>query len=249
MLDYSSDGIAWITLNRPEKRNAVDYDVIQLLDTFLDDISNRTDCKLVVITGTGSQAFCSGGDLSVFHELRTEEEAYQMLSKMGGVLHKLLTLNKITIAAINGAAVGGGCELATACDFRLATSTAKLGFVQGRLGITTGWGGATMLFEKMNHHEALKLLGQASLVTAKQAVRMGFVDQLLEEVDFKEQVKKWVAPFLTQSPDVLSAYKKAAIVKWETRAFQESLYAEMRRCAILWETDAHHEAVRSFFRK
>ncbi|WP_261179315.1 enoyl-CoA hydratase/isomerase family protein [Anaerobacillus sp. CMMVII] len=104
--------------------------------------------KIVVLTGAGTDAFCSGGDLSIFHHIHTKGEAKEMLLKMAKVLHKLFFFSKPTVAYLNGTTVGGGCEIATACDFRIAEKKLKIGFIQGRLGITTGWGGSTYLMER-----------------------------------------------------------------------------------------------------
>ncbi len=241
-------GVLEIVLNRPEKRNAVDYDVMEALSDALDQAEMDRDIKMVTVTGTG-KAFCSGGDLSVFHELYTKEEAYRMLSKMGDILYRLFTLEKPTAAIIQGTAVGGGCELAAACDFRIAASHVKLGFVQGRLGITTGWGGSTMLFEKLPHATALEILSGARLYSAEEAYALGFLQKVSPAANLEERFLEWSEPLLKQSSDVLSSYKRYAAVKWKTALFYERFMNEVERCAELWESDEHHEAVARFMKK
>src|SRR5690606_14490185 len=98
--------------NRPEKWNAIDYDVMDGLAQVIKEVEANDDDRVFVITGAGQKAFCSGGDLSVFQHLKTEKEAHQMLSRMGMILHSLATLSKPTVALLNGLAIGGGCELA-----------------------------------------------------------------------------------------------------------------------------------------
>ena len=147
----------------------------------MSEAAHDDEVKLLVLTGAGSEAFCSGGDLREFQDLHTEEEAFAMLSKMGEILYKLAVFPKPTIALINGSAFGGGCEIATACDFRLAKSGIKLGFVQGTLGITTGWGGASLLLEKNTRAKSVKLLLDAKIHKAEEAKEFGFVDEIVGE--------------------------------------------------------------------
>ena len=107
------NGIAKFTIDRPEMRNAINYAVMEGLEKFLDQIEENPEVAYAVITGAGDRAFCSGGDLSEFHSLRTADEAYPMLSKMAGLLYRVATLPMPVIALVNGTAVGGGCEIAT----------------------------------------------------------------------------------------------------------------------------------------
>lgn len=242
----SGNGLFIITLNRPEKRNAVDYDVMDQLNRLLDELSDREDCKMLAITGAGTKAFCSGGDLSVFHELHTKEDAYGMLSKMGKILYKLLTFKKPTVALINGTAMGGGCEIATACDYRLSSSNAKMGFVQGKLGITTGWGGGVMLLEKLGYERALNLLMKADTFTAMEGRDSGFIHEVYDAENLHSSLLRWAEPYLRQSSAVLSAYKQTATKKWATDSFKQRFFEEIEQCAVLWESDEHHDAVARF---
>jgi len=249
LLERDYDGIVWFTINRPEKRNAINYEVMDALQDTIRLVEENDKVKVLVITGAGEQAFCSGGDLSEFHHLHTKEEAYRMLSKMGTILYSLLTLSKPTVALLNGMAVGGGCELATACDFRYAKQGIKAGFIQGTLGITTGWGGATMLLEKLPYAHALDLLLRAERVPIEQMVEYGWVHAVLTEENGKEQCRKLLSPYLAQSVPVLRAYKQYAVKKWKTDEFRAKFFAEIEQCSILWESDEHEEAVRTFLNR
>lgn len=240
------NGIVWATINRPEKRNAIDYGVMDELRAIIQEVSSQPEDKILVISGSGSQAFCSGGDLSEFHNLYTKEAAYKMLSKMGDVLYELLTLSKPTVAVLNGSAVGGGCELATACDFRLARKGIKFGFVQGKLAITTGWGGGSMLMERLPMSSALKLLMGAGRYEAAEGEALGFFDKVLGEDTWKEESLGWISQFADQSSGVLKAYKEAAVAKWEETHIKARMFAEIEKCSVLWESDEHHEAVNQF---
>lgn len=236
---------AWITLNRPEKRNAIDYDVIYLLDEKLDVIQTRSDAKIVIITGAGDDAFCSGGDLSVFHQIHTKKDAREMLLKMANVLYKLFFFPKPTVAYLNGTAVGGGCEIATACDLRIAEKNIKLGFIQGKLGITTGWGGSTYLMERLNNQEAIQLLMSANPFDAKEGIKKGFIDNIYNRENFEQ----WITTFTRQPVGVLMAYKQRLLSQHDRPKLYKHVLEEIEDCSTLWETPEHHEAVQRFINK
>jgi enoyl-CoA hydratase len=242
--------ISWITLNRPEVHNAIDYEVMEQLLAHLSKAENDNAIKAVVITGAGERTFCSGGDLQKFHALHTKEEALVMLSKMGKVLYRIATFPKITVALLNGTAVGGGCELATACDYRLAFPGNKFGFIQGTLGITTGWGGATLLMERIHSREALPLLLSCERRSTEDGEKIGFISKLLRrEIDIEEQVKDWLKPLTTPSLPVLKAYKSYYINQLNGAKIMDRMNSEIDQCATLWQEQEHHDAVNSFLKK
>ena len=246
-IDKNAKGYWLFTITRNEKRNAINYEVMDgLLEVMEQAKSNQA--KALVITGSGDQAFCSGGDLSVFHSLTTKEEAHPMLAKMAAILYELAIFPMPTIAIMNGYAVGGGMELAAACDFRLARKGIKAGFVQGKQAITTGWGGASLLSEKIAVDAALKLLITAELYTAEQLKEAGFVSDLYEK-DPLEACEKYLEKILSIETSVLKAYKEVWLRKWEGSGLRERIDKEVLSCSILWESDAHHSYVRNFIGK
>ncbi|KDE49421.1 enoyl-CoA hydratase/isomerase family protein [Geobacillus sp. CAMR5420] len=247
MLEHH-DGIALFTICRPEKRNAINFAVMGALEEAMEQAAADPQVKVFAITGAGSEAFCSGGDLSEFGHLRGTE-ARQMLMRMGELLYRLLTFPKLTAALVNGTAMGGGCELATACDFRFAKEGSRIGFVQGRLGITTGWGGASMLFAKLPYGRALDLLLRAEPMTAEAMEACGWVDAILPAEHWREQWRERLAPYAERSLSVLQAYKAAAGEKWRTAWFRERFFAEIARCAELWGSAEHEQALRPFLCK
>jgi enoyl-CoA hydratase len=250
LLERTATNLLIFTINRKEIRNAIDYDVMEGLVKAIDTVRQDPSIKALVITGSGNEAFCSGGDLSVFHELHTKEEAFVMLSKMGNILYDLMTLNRPTVAILNGTAVGGGCELATACDFRLAVRGSKFGFVQGRLGITTGWGAGTMLFEKLPFDKASYLLCSAQTFPVEMGEANGFIQKVLNGPGWKDEGIQWIEKLLqNSSSSVLSSYKEIAINKWIVSKVKERMLQEIIQCSALWESSEHHEAVRSFLER
>lgn len=247
IIQKQTNGLLVFTINRAEKRNAVNDEIMRGLEEAV-NLAHEKDVRAFVITGAGERAFCSGGDLSVFHQLHTEQEAYGMLSKMSDILTKVFLLPKPTIALLNGTAVGGGCELAAACDFRIARKGIKAGFIQGTLAITTGWGGGTMILEKLPPANGLRMLMEAGLYYTEELQELGFVDYLYEG-DSNEGLQTFVKKILKLEPSVTSAYKEILIRRWNESGVVERIEAEVRRCAVLWEQDAHHKQVENFLNK
>lgn len=246
---HNEDGVLTFTIDREEKRNAVNDEVMEGLQKVIKYTKEHDDVRFLVVTGSGEKAFCSGGDLKEFHKLKTEEEAFGMLSKMGKILYDLATLPVPTIALINGTAVGGGCEIATACDFRLVASHAKCGFIQGTLAITTGWGGGTYLFERgLRHDRALKMLVDAKAYDAQLLYDIGWAMRVFDGSK-EEALQQFIQDMKKIHPSVHQAYKEIELRKWKERNMYERVMEEIRTCAKLWESDAHNEAVDSFLNK
>ncbi|MEW9050360.1 MAG: enoyl-CoA hydratase/isomerase family protein [Neobacillus sp.] len=246
-IEISDKGYLLFTIRRSETRNAINYDVMDGLLVALNRVKH-TDIKAFVITGEGEQAFCSGGDLSVFHLLKTKEDAYAMLSKMASVLYSLLICPKPTIALLNGAAIGGGCELAAACDFRIAREGIKAGFVQGNQAITTGWGGGSILTEKLSSAAAMKLLMEAEIHTAEYLREIGFINELYSQ-DSVLECERYLRKILSIDLTVLESYKMMWIRKWEETGLRERIEKEVMNCAVLWESETHIEQVNKFISK
>lgn len=247
LIEKKAKGYLLFTITRDEQRNAIDYEVMQgLLEAI--QLAKEPEIKAFVITGSGERAFCAGGDLNVFHALHTHEEAYEMLSKMADILYSLLTLPKPTLGLVNGPAVGGGCEILSACDFRIARSGIKAGFVQGKQAITTGWGGGAILAEKLPPQKAMKLLMEAELKPVEQLKEDGFIDTIYDDVPLVA-CENFLEKLLTLDSSVLHSYKSILVRKWEQTKLRERMEAEVRSCSYLWESDAHHLYVTNFLKK
>ncbi|WP_257985888.1 enoyl-CoA hydratase/isomerase family protein [Bacillus sp. M6-12] len=244
VLSKEIQGCLIAEINRPEKKNAVNYDVMEGLSYAMDAAKADPEIKMLIITGRGT-AFCSGGDLGEFHSLHTAKEAYEMLSKMGDIVYRLAVFPKPTAAFINGAAVGGGCEIAAACDFRFAKKGAKIGFVQGSQGITTGWGGASILFEKLPYQHALKLLLPAEIMNVEEAAALSFIDEIMEDAN-DNSWKSRLKGILNKEADVIKAYKTLLVNKWISGGLKTRIEAEIQECSRLWVSDAHMKAVENF---
>jgi enoyl-CoA hydratase/carnithine racemase len=160
-----------------------------------------------------------------------------------------MTLTKPTIALLNGTAVGGGCELAAACDFRLAREGIKAGFVQGRQGITTGWGGGTILSEKLPTARSMKLLMEAEIQSAEYLKEeAGFIDHIYSNHHITA-CESFLERLLAVELKVLESYKMMWVLKWEENKLRERIEKEVRNCSVLWESESHHQYVQNFISK
>ncbi|WP_462409171.1 enoyl-CoA hydratase/isomerase family protein [Neobacillus sp. Marseille-QA0830] len=246
-IEKRGKGYLLFSIARNEKRNAINYEVMEGLSKAI-QLAGESDVKALVVTGEGEKAFCSGGDLSIFHLLHTQEDAYPMLAKMADILYSLATLPVPTVALINGTALGGGMELSCACDFRVARKGIMAGFVQGRQAITTGWGGGTLLSEKFPHTVAMKILMEAELQPAEFFYKTGIFNELYEQNPL-DACESFLEKLLLTDHAVLEAYKKIWIQKWEETNLRSRMEGEAKNCSRLWESEAHHNHVRAFLNK
>lgn len=236
-----------ITLNRPEVRNAINFEVMNLLEKALERVRTDQNLKALVITGTGD-VFCSGGDLKEFHLLDNQRDAYQMLSRMGDILYEIATLPKPVFAFLNGHAVGGGLELASACDFRYVRKGSLMGFIQVEQGITTGWGGGTLLLEKVTEAIGLDWLMSGKRFSANEAYTHGFVNGILAEIN-DDTVFSIIEPIIKNDIQPLIAFKDVVVRKREVSGLQIRMKEEIKRCSELWELPIHIEAMDRFQNK
>ena len=171
--------VAVLTLSRPSVHNAVDDEVMSALERALDQIESEPGVRCVVVTGSGHASFCAGGDLRYFATIRTREECRAMSERMQAILARLQDGGRFVIAAVNGRALGGGCEILTACHYRIAVESATFGFRQAANGVITGWGGGRRLFEQLGRSRALELLLTSRVIEAAEAHAMGFIDRVV----------------------------------------------------------------------
>ncbi|WP_169513888.1 enoyl-CoA hydratase/isomerase family protein [Halalkalibacillus halophilus] len=237
-----------LTINRPEKRNAISSDVIALLDRCLDEIIASPSTRLLIINGSGNQAFCAGGDLNEFHGDMSEEEAYTLLSSMQHVLWKLFTLPIPTIAWMNGSARGGGMEIASACDFRFVRPDSSYGFTQGQLGIATGWGGGTLLYKRIEAQIAFYWLIEAGIKSAEELHSAGFAQEIMEDAEI-DVTNILLRPFTQRSNQQLRHWKSQWLRSLNLNELKDQMNEEVRACSKLWVSEEHKVAVKNFFKK
>ncbi|MEO6328394.1 MAG: enoyl-CoA hydratase-related protein [Ginsengibacter sp.] len=178
LLTNLQDCIFTITINRPDKLNAINKQVMSDINAVMDEVYNNTDIRSVIITGAGTRAFVAGADISEFTKLNESEG--MALAKYGqDVFFKIENCPKPVIAAVNGFALGGGCELAMACHFRIASDNAKFGQPEINLGLIPGYGGTQRLTAYIGKGRAMELLLTGNMIDAGTALQLGLVNYVV----------------------------------------------------------------------
>jgi 3-hydroxypropionyl-coenzyme A dehydratase len=172
------DDIAILRINRPEALNAMNVDVISELSKMIDIVAADDNIKAVVITGAGERSFCAGADISYMVNI-DPMQAERYATSAQDVINRIDRLEKPVIAAVNGFALGGGCELAMACDIRIASSNAKMGQPEVTIGIPPGWGGTQRLMRLVGPAKAKELIFTGKMIMADEAYQIGLVNKVI----------------------------------------------------------------------
>lgn len=202
------DKAAIITLNRPEVMNAINLNMLQALKNQIELIRSNPDIRVVIITGAGDKAFCAGADLEErvsFDEIQVKK----FLFKMGDIFNSIESLNKPVIAAINGVALGGGTELALACDIRIASMNASMGLTETHLAIIPGAGGTQRLPRLIGRGKAKELIFTGRKVRAEEALQIGLVNKIEEKDALLDECKKMADTICEASPIAIEQAKYA----------------------------------------
>ncbi len=201
-----SEGIALVTINRPEALNALNTRFFQEMDDVIESVSKMPDVKVMVITGMG-KAFVAGADIAEMVNKNPEEGS--AFSRIGQHTFRSLELLEIpVIAAINGFALGGGLELAMGCDFRIASSKAKFGQPEVNLGLIPGYAATQRLSRLTGLGNALYLLTTAEMIGAEEALRIGLIQKIVEPEQLMDEVMKIAATIISKGPEAVKKVKK-----------------------------------------
>lgn len=199
LLTNLENGIFIITINRPDKLNALNKDVISDLDKVMDEVYNNTEIKSAIITGAGQKSFVAGADISEFTSLSAEQGAE--LAKRGQqVFDKIENSPKPVIAAVNGFALGGGCELALSCHFIIASENAKFGQPEVNLGLIPGYGGTQRLTQVLGRNRSMQLLMTGDMFSAKDAEQYGMVNEVVAQDKLLDRCKEILQLVHTKAP-------------------------------------------------
>ena len=198
------NGIATITINRPDKLNALNKDVIDDLSKAIDEVYNNNEIKSAIITGAGAKAFVAGADISEFTTLGVSEGTELARKGQTLVFDKIENSPKPVIAAVNGFALGGGCELAMSCHFRLGSENAKFGQPEVNLGLIPGYGGTQRLTALVGKGRAMELCMTSNLIGANEALNIGLVNHVTAPEMLLEKTREILANINTKAPLALA---------------------------------------------
>lgn len=193
------NGICTITINRPDKLNALNKDVFTDLNKVLDEIEKTAGIRSVIITGAGPKAFVAGADISEFGGLN-KAEAMALAKRGQDTFARIENSSKPVVAAVNGFALGGGCELAMSCHFRVASDNAKFGQPEVNLGLIPGYGGTQRLVQLVGKGKAMEMLMSANMVDANEAKQLGLVNHVTDAGGLLDFTKKKLETINSKAP-------------------------------------------------
>ena len=249
LFHVDQQGVATLQVNRPQARNALNWTAQERFAQLVDAVAADRALRILIITGCGDRAFVSGGDLKELQG-HPEREAGQRLNRvMSGALTRLRKLSIPVIAAVNGDAFGGGCEIVAACDLRLAGPRARFGFVQVRNGLVSGWGGTEHLVRLIGQSRALDLLLTGRMFDAEEARQLGLIQRITAEgEDVLSAAHEWAAELITLPKEALAATKRLVYAAGRYDG-AELAVLETELFVRLWETPDHLEALNAFAEK
>ena len=236
------DRVALITFDRPAVHNAVGLATMTELDRVLGYVEQAPHLAAAVVTGAGNRTFVSGGDLKEFEQITTHAAAAAMSRQMQILMNRMSRLPVPVIGAINGDSFGGGCEVALACDIRVASKKAHFAFKQVTIGITPAWGGRQRLVHLVGRGVALRLLLTGEVINAKEALRLGLVDFVVEPAEVLQNAIE-LAERIAANPTSAVHTIKRQVDDGEGLEEGEAIEFEADSFARTWISDAHQEAL------
>jgi 2-(1,2-epoxy-1,2-dihydrophenyl)acetyl-CoA isomerase len=250
LLESAENGIVTLTLNRPERLNALSPEMTAGLTEALERLSTDRDCGAIVITGAG-RGWCAGGDVKTM-EARGRDQTFEDRAEGLRRAHQLplliRTMPKVVIASINGPVAGAGLGLALACDLRIAGKSARFGTAFARIGYSGDYGGSWSLTRLVGTAKARELYYTAEIIDAEEAGRLGIVNKVVEGDALREETMA-LARRIADGPQVALGYMKRNLLAAETEPFQTVLEMEAEHQARCAFTEDHREAVAAFNEK
>jgi methylglutaconyl-CoA hydratase len=247
-LSLAFDGpVATLTLNRPDKRNAISYELIEELHHALEEVQ-KSASHILIVTGAGA-AFCSGMDLDNLREItrQTHEENLADSGRMAHMFRALYDFPKVTIAAVNGAALAGGCGLATLCDFTLASSNAKFGYTEVRIGFVPAIV-SVFLLRQVGEKQARDLLLSGRVITAEEAYRLGLVNEVVAPENLLARARELADTLMGNSAASLLATKRL-LRSYSHAELDHQIAAAVEENARIRTTHDFREGVSAFLEK
>lgn len=238
-----------IAINRPESSNALSLSLIKELLEVLSEYEDNHEIKSVVITGTGNKCFAAGGDIKELYEVRSEKAIENMITIGRRTIDKIRYYPVPILALMNGHALGGGAELAIACDYRVAAKRATFGFVHSTLNITTAWGGIIDLIDIVGNRKALLTLIEGKALTTSEAYKIGILDSVCPNVEdatrdiknIQKRINNCSSSIIRANKLIINEHKKTihnGLKEFENREFKKS-----------WSSEEHWESMNKLFSK
>jgi|SRR5690242_8172161 len=235
-----------ITINRPDKLNALNKKVLDELNDAVQEIYNDTNIHAAIITGAGNKAFVAGADIAEFTALKDDDG--KLLAKKGqDIFFKIENCSKPIVAAVNGFALGGGCELAMACHFRLASDNAKFGQPEVNLGLIPGYGGTQRLPMLVSKSRAMELILTGNLVDAAEAYRIGLVNHVTTPENLLSKTKEILSTIISKSPVAVS--KSIAAINAFYGTAKNGFEEEIKLFGEAFASDDRKEGTAAFLEK
>lgn len=245
-LDLHS-GVATITLNRPDKLNAINSELLSELESLLRDLEADTNVRAVIVTGSGKKAFAAGADIAELHQ-QTAHTGKKFAEQGQHVFNMIEQLSKPVIAAVNGFALGGGCELAMACHLRFAGAHAKLGLPEISLGILPGYGGTQRMPRLIGTAKALEYILSCSMIDANTALQIGLVNRVIEQELLLSETQSFAEMVAKRPVHSVKAVLRTVLGARETTVPQ-GLHLEADAFGTLCGTEDFKEGTGAFLEK
>lgn len=239
------NGIAVVTINRPEVRNAVDKETWGLLRKTFENLDSNRAVRAIIVTGAGEKAFVAGADLN---SLKVRSVLETLDSENNAVVRAIEKVSKPTIAAINGYCLGGGCEIALACDIRIAAEKAKIGQTELNVGILPGAGGTQRLRNLVGQGKAMEMILTGEPVSAQEAYEIGLVNKVVPLDKLMEEAMSMAKKIAEKSP-VVTKLAKRAIQNGADLPIDTGLLIEILSQSVVFSTKDHLEGINAFLEK
>ena len=245
LLVQVEQGIMWLTINRPEQRNALNQQTLQEIERAFNWAEDTDEVKVIIIKGAGEKSFAAGADIKQLHDRKMLEA---LIPGMQGLYKKIEQSGKVTIAAVQGYALGGGCELALACDIRVASKKAKFGLPELNLGIIPGAGGTQRLSRIIGKGRAMDMILTGKIIDSEEAERIGLVTYLTDESELLQQAEEVASQILKKGP-VAIKLAKLVVHKGFDIDMETALMIEKLSQAIAFGTEDKKEGTLAFLEK
>jgi len=247
ILEQRAPGNYCLSINRPKQLNALSQETIRELMQAIAQIENDPDARVLIITGAGDRAFIAGADISEFQGLSALQA--RALAQAGqSVMHRLEQLDIPVIAAVNGFALGGGCELALACDWIIASQSAKFGQPEVNLGIMPGFGGSQRLMRRVSKAMAMDLCMTGRMIDAQEALRIGLANQVFADDQLMNEANA-LADMLCTKPPVAIKLIKQVLRDGENMGLDQACALEVELFSLCFTTEDQEEGAAAFIEK